>query len=58
MIFRKSDAVNDAKQELITKTIEQFRSHLLGSPPKKTASGKLVGATPPNMHLLSKIIFM
>ena len=52
------DAINKikrARQEVIESITEVYKADLFGLPPTPTSSGKLEGATPPNMEFITRL---
>ena len=49
------EKVKAAKQTLVDMIADSYADKLFGTPPSNTASGKLVGGTPPDMNLVEKL---
>jgi hypothetical protein len=48
-------AFRDARDAYIDQLIAAYSTRLFGTPPKRTSTGKLTGATPPDVALLTKL---
>lgn len=49
-------SVLQARESVIDAIIQKHNHALLGTPPKLSPSGRLYGATPPNLELLQKLL--
>jgi hypothetical protein len=47
--------IKKAREEVVDSITEAYKEELFGLPPKKNTSGRLEGATPPNMEFITKL---
>jgi len=53
--FTSWQGLRDARQDALDAIIEKHKEVLFGTPPKVSSTGKLFGATPPNMEVLTRL---